>query len=75
MADRTKSRGLVQEGRYRVLKRALRRFKVQDGGKLGIMLIQDGSFESVIHWAKSEAMFQRLLADYEVPANAHTITI
>jgi hypothetical protein len=53
----------------------IRRFIVQDGGKLGILLVNDGTFESVIHWAKSEAMFQRLLTDYEVPADAPRMVI
>ena len=53
----------------------VRRFKVDDHGKLGVMLITDGAFDTPIFWAKNEAMYERLLADYEVPANAPTIQV
>jgi hypothetical protein len=54
---------------------SVRRFKVQDGGKLGVMLVVDQTFESVIHWAKNEPMYQRLLADFEVQQDAPTIHV
>lgn len=53
----------------------IRRFKVDDHGKLGVMLITDNTFETIILWAKNMDMYNRLLVDYEIPANAPTITI
>jgi hypothetical protein len=53
----------------------VRRFKVDDHGKLGVMLITDGAFDAPIFWAKHEAMYARLLADYEVPVDAPVIPI
>jgi hypothetical protein len=53
----------------------VRRFKVNDHGKLGVMPVTDGAFDAPTFWAKNEAMYQRLLSDYEVPADAPVIQI
>jgi hypothetical protein len=46
------------------------RFRVNYHGTLGIALKVPGAFGIEVYLAKSEAMYQNLLKDYEVPADA-----
>jgi hypothetical protein len=48
------------------------RYIVQKGGKLGVLVSVDGDgiFTDTIFWAKSEAHFNQLKTQYEVPDNA-----
>lgn len=53
----------------------IRRFKVSDGQRQGILTMPDGSFSDPIMWAKNEEMYAAMLRFYEVPASAPTISI
>ena len=53
----------------------VRRYRFDDHGTLGVALKADGAFGFEVHLAKNDEMYQRLLKDYEVPANAPVITV
>lgn len=53
-----------------------RRYFVYDEatGRQGVQVINDTGFGDPVVWAKNKAMLQQLAADFEVPANAPTVT-
>lgn len=53
----------------------VRRYKVNDNGTLGVMLITDGSFDATFYRAKNQEHYDFLLKFYEVPANAPVVNI
>lgn len=50
-----------------------KRYLVNKEGKMGVLVSEQESFSDVIIWAKSEAHFEQLKKDYEIPADAQTI--
>ncbi len=52
----------------------IKRYKVNDHGKLGILTIPDGSFSDPILWAKNQEHYEFLLKFYEIPDNAPTVS-
>jgi hypothetical protein len=53
------------------------RFKVfhKASGREGVLVVGETGFADAILWAKSQAMLVDLMAQYEVPSNAPTITL
>ncbi|HEX5429849.1 MAG TPA: hypothetical protein VFX17_02085 [Patescibacteria group bacterium] len=69
--------GYIFKNAYILLKRSnmIARYIVQKGGKLGVLVSVDGDgiFTDTVFWAKSDAMFEDLKKQYEVPDDAPRI--
>lgn len=69
--------GYIFKNAYILVKRSsmITRYIVQKGAKLGVLVSVDGDgiFSDTTLWAKSDAMFEQLKKDYEVPENAPRI--